>query len=83
MNLQTGAFGDPAAPETLILFWSKMEMLHYPGAASTKKYLEEKLEREQAQAQQMAQMQAMQTQALPGGGGSTPAVVPAAQTPMI
>ena len=47
MNLQTGAFGDPSKTETLILFWDKMEQLHYPGAASTKKYLEDRLEREQ------------------------------------
>jgi len=57
MNLQTGAFGDPASTETLILFWSKMEELHYPGAGTTKKYLEDKLEREQQQAAQMQQMQ--------------------------
>lgn len=64
MNLQTGAFGDPAATDTLILFWSKMEELHYPGAGTTKKYLEEKLKREQLQAQQMqmAQLQAGQAQ---------------------
>ena len=37
MNLQTGAFGDPSSTETLILFWSKMEELHYPGAGETKK----------------------------------------------
>ena len=46
MNLQTGAFGDPTKTQTLILFWSKMEMLHYPGAAETKSFLEEQLERE-------------------------------------
>ena len=64
-NLQTGAFGDPGQTETLILFWSKMEELHYPGAASTKKYLEEKLAREQQmQAQQMQmQLQIQQAQA--------------------
>ena len=66
MNLQTGAFGDPNATETLILFWTKMEMLHYPGAGDTKKYLQKKLEREreqaQAQAQAQAQMQAQQMQ---------------------
>ena len=60
-NLQTGAFGDPGQTETLILFWSKMEELHYPGAASTKKYLEEKLSREQQmQAVQQAEQQARQ-----------------------
>lgn len=63
-NLQSGAFGDPTSTETLILFWGKMEMLHYPGAGSTKKYLEEKLQRERAQQAQMQQMQlAMQMQA--------------------
>ena len=57
MNLQTGAFGDPTATETLILFWSKMEELHYPGAASTKSFLEERRQRELQQAQMMQQMQ--------------------------
>ena len=66
MNLQTGAFGDPSSTETLILFWSKMEELHYPGAGSTKKYLEERLQREQQKAAQAQQIQlqilAMQAQ---------------------
>lgn len=57
MNLQTGAFGDPAALDTLILFWTKMDMLHYPGAGETKRFLEEKLKAQQAQ--QQAMMQAM------------------------
>ena len=60
MNLQTGAFGDPASTETLILFWSKMEELHYPGAGTTKKFLEDKLEREQQQAMMAQQMQMQQ-----------------------
>ena len=62
MNLQTGAFGDPASLQTLVLFWTKMEMLHYPGAGETKSYLEEELRR-QAQMQQ-AQMQQAQMQKL-------------------
>ncbi len=56
MNLQTGAFGDPKATETLILFWDKMEQLHYPGAGSTKKYLEDRLEKEQQMAMQQQAM---------------------------
>jgi len=65
MNLQTGAFGDPAQTETLILFWSKMEELHYPGAGTTKAFLEDKLAREQQAAQMQArQAQAMQAQAM-------------------
>lgn len=46
MNLQTGAFGDPTATDTLILFWTKMEELHYPGAAATLTYLKERQEKE-------------------------------------
>ena len=66
MNLQTGAFGDPTSMKTLILFWSKMELLHYPGAGETRAYLEEEYEREQqaAMQQQMLQEQAMQQQAM-------------------
>lgn len=57
MNLQTGAFGDPSQLQTLILFWSKMELLHYPGAGETRAYLEEELRRQQlsAQLQQLQQ----------------------------
>jgi hypothetical protein len=58
LNLQTGAFGDPANPQTLILFWTKMEMLHYPGAGETKSFLEEQLQ--QQQAMQYAQQKAEQ-----------------------
>ena len=61
MNLQTGAFGDPQSLRTLILFWTKMELLHYPGAGETRAYLEEELRR-QAAAEQQDQMQQMQAQ---------------------
>lgn len=61
MNLQTGAFGDPSSLQTLILFWSKMEMLHYPGAGETKSYLEDAYQQQQQQQQMMMQMQ-MQAQ---------------------
>ena len=45
-NLESGAFGDPASPETLILFWTKMEQLHYPGASDTRAFLEQRVQRE-------------------------------------
>ena len=61
MNLQTGAFGDPTRPETLILFWARMEELHYPGAATTKKALETQLEQQRQMQQMMGQLQ-MQAQ---------------------
>lgn len=60
MNLQTGAFGDPGSTDTLILFWSKMEELHYPGAGATKKFLEDRLAREQQAMQQQAMAQQQQ-----------------------
>lgn len=79
MNLQTGAFGDPSSTETLILFWAKMEELHYPGAGTTKAFLEDKLQREQQMAQmaqmqqmQMAAMQAQQQPEAQGTGGQLP-----------
>lgn len=55
MNLQSGAFGDPTSLETLVLFWTKMQMLHYPGAGDTKGYLEEALERQKETQQSAAQ----------------------------
>lgn len=57
MNLQTGAFGESASLQTLILFWQKMESLHYPGAGETKKQLEEQFKQQQIQMQQQQQMQ--------------------------
>ncbi len=68
-NLQTGAFGDPTDIETLILFWAKMEELHYPGAGQTKKHLEEKAQR--AEEMQRMQQRAQGTpQEMPEGGAA-------------
>lgn len=72
MNLQSGAFGDPTAIETLILFWNKMDMLHYPGAGETLRFL-----RDQLRQKQQAQQAAMQAQAA-AMTGSTPSQTPAA-----
>lgn len=41
-SLKNGAFGDPTELDTLILYWGKMELLHYPGAKDTKEQLERK-----------------------------------------
>lgn len=61
-HLQAGAFGDPTKTETLVMYWTKMELLHYPGAGDTRAYLEERLEREQQQMQQQMQMMQQQQQ---------------------
>lgn len=66
MNLQTGAFGDPARYETLILFWTKMDELHYPGAKDTKNFIEEEYQKQQLQMQQQQeQLQMMQQHQMP------------------
>lgn len=59
MNLQTGAFGDPNDPETLIMFWEMMAGQHYPGAAEIRERLEKKRQ------EQLAQMQMQEMQMLP------------------
>lgn len=63
MNLQTGAFGDPADPETLILFWEMMAGQHYPGAAEIRERLEKK--RQEQLAQMQMQQLPQETQQMP------------------
>lgn len=69
-NLQSGAFGDPSKLDTLILFWGKMEILHYPGASETKRHLEDQ-KAQAAQPNQVSQtmpgMDLSMEQAVPGG----------------
>lgn len=76
-SLQNGAYGDPTQIDTLILYWTKMELLHYPGASETKAYLEEKLKQQQeaqrqaelaAQQEALRQQQLAQNQTTPTGG---------------
>lgn len=71
-NLEGRAFGGPTDLETLILFWAKMEELHYPGAAQTKKHLEEKAQRQEEMAAQQAAQQAAMQGDMPGGGAGVP-----------
>lgn len=66
---QAGAYGNPAEMSTLILLWTKMELLHHPGAAETKKALEERMEQERMMQQQMQQMVPPQQGMIPGQGG--------------
>lgn len=60
-NLQAGTFGDPTSYDTLVLYWTRMEQLHYPGAGDAKDFLEHKQAEQQAQQQRM-QAQQMQAQ---------------------
>ncbi len=43
-QLKAGCYGDPRDLETLILFWTKMDLLHYPGAGDTLSVLRAKKE---------------------------------------
>ena len=61
-NLQMGAFGDPTDLQTLIMYWKKMELLHYPGASDTKVQLERRYEQQIAMQQQQMMMQQQQMQ---------------------
>lgn len=71
-----GCFGAPTELSTLIALWTKLELLHYPGAADTRSYLEEKMEAEkemQMRQQAMAmQMQSAQAAQQPQTGGQMP-----------
>ena len=59
-NLQAGAFGDPTQLDTLIMFWRKMELLHYPGSGETLRYLEDIKQKQMEEAQRQAELQAQQ-----------------------
>lgn len=69
-HLQAGAYGNPTDVNTLIIYWTKMEELHYPGAGNTKKLLEEQ---RQAQMQQQALMLQMQQAQQAQQAGKIPA----------
>lgn len=80
LNLQKGAFGDPRDIKTLIMYWTIMEQLHYPLAATVKANLQNELEeRQKMEAMQMQLQARMQGQAagFPGGLGSPPGGMPA------
>ena len=72
MNFTSGTFGPPQEYQTLILFWTKMEELHYPGASDTRKWLEERAAQQEAQKMAMlAQQNALQPNGINLPYGST------------
>ena len=65
-HLQAGAYGNPTDVNTLIIYWTKMEELHYPGAGNTKKLLEEQKKTQMEQQALLLEMQKnAQTQQTP------------------
>lgn len=80
MNFTSGAYGDPADPNTRVAFWTEMEELHYPLAKNAKEQAIQQAEeaaRQQElmrqQAMQMAMQQQMAAKAPQMGGGNPPA----------
>ena len=69
-HLRAGAYGNPGELDALIIYWTKMEELHYPGAGNTKKLLEAQRQQKQQQQALMMQMQANQN------AGQVPGQVP-------
>ena len=59
-NLEKGCFGNPQDYQTLVMFWTIMEGLHYPLATEIKQQMQKRLEEQQMMQQQAMQMQAMQ-----------------------
>lgn len=62
--LQMGAFGQPNDPQTLLMYWTEMEKLHYPNAADAREFIEQRIQQAaaEAQAQQQAAMAEQQRQ---------------------
>ena len=59
-HLRAGAYGNPQDINALIIYWTNMEELHYPGAGNTKQLLEG--QRQQQMQAAMAQQQVAMAQ---------------------
>lgn len=59
-NFTSGAYGDPADVNTVVMYWQMMDTLHYPGAKQALQFATNRLQQQQeaqAQAQQVQQQQ--------------------------
>ena len=45
-NFQSGAYGDPALPQTQLIFWQNMERAHYPWASDNVERIKAEIERQ-------------------------------------
>jgi hypothetical protein len=53
-NFQIGAYGNPADPRTLLLYWMNMERMHYPYASENVQRIQYEIEQMQMQAKMKA-----------------------------
>lgn len=74
MNLEKGAFGNPAEYQTLLLFWTIMENLHYPLATEAKQQIQERLQEQQQMQMQQLAMQQLQNQTMGGVANGLPSM---------
>lgn len=56
-NFISGAYGDPADANTLVMYWQMMDTLHYPGAKQALKFASDRLQRQQEAQERQLQMQ--------------------------
>lgn len=62
LNFQQGAYGDPALPQTQLIFWQNMERAHYPWADENVERIKGEIERQNEIAQYQQQIAQMQTE---------------------
>lgn len=56
-NFISGAYGDPADANTLVMYWQMMDTLHYPGAKQALKFASDRLQRQQEAQERNLKMQ--------------------------
>ena len=58
-NFRLGAYGDPAIPQTQLIFWQNMERAHYPHAQENVERLRDEIQRQQELARKQAEVNAL------------------------
>lgn len=61
-NFESGAYGDPKSLDTLEMYWTTMNKLHYPCAPDALKLIKQRREEQERLAQQQMQTQALSEQ---------------------
>jgi hypothetical protein len=59
-NYQSGAYGDPALPQTQLIFWLNMDKAHYPFARDNVERIREEIARQQEIAQMQQQIASLE-----------------------
>jgi hypothetical protein len=59
-NFHQGAYGDPALPQTQLIFWQNMEKAHYPWANDNVERIKAEIQRQQEIAQYQEQIKQLQ-----------------------